>query len=196
MQNLTTQNSQLEQDLVALHSGNTQSKEWFYDSIISILSNDKLPFYKKSDIVAETFLGLDVKIDYIKEQQRLLASLKRQLESAKSIGKSQVANALLSLGVEKLEGLSISSISVTKESTSTKATLEILDEQSLINGGFFTVVLDKEAVQQALLSAEQRHEVQEYADMKITTTSKPTTIRINKRKSVISDDSIHHMQAA
>jgi len=193
---LQTRSSTLEQSIVGLHTDSPTSKEWFYDSVISILSNDKLSFYRKSDIIAEAFLELDSKIDYIKEQQKNLASMKKQLELAKTIGKIQVAKALQSLGVEKLEGLSVSSISVTKESINTKATLEILDEQALIHGGFFTVVLDKEAVKQALLSADQRHEVQEYADMKITTSTKPTTIRINKRKSVTPDDSTQHIQAA
>ena len=192
---LQTTSSTLEQSIVGLHTDSPTSKEWFYDSVISILTNDKLSFYKKSDIIAEAFLELDSKLDYIKEQQRILASLKKQLESAKAIGKTQVAKALQSLGVEKLEGLSVSSISVTKESRSTTATLEVLDEQALIHAGFFTVVLDKEAVQQALIS-DQRDEVQDYCDMKITTKTKPTTIRINKRKSVITDDSIQHIQAA
>lgn len=193
---LQTTSSTLEHSIVGLHTDSPTSKEWFYDSVISILSNDKLSFYKKSDIIAEAFLALDSKLDYIKEQQKHLASMKKQLESAKVIGKSQVGKALQSLGVEKLEGLSVSSISVTKESSSTKVTLEILDEQALIHRGFFTVILDKEAVQNALLSADQKQEVQEYADMNITTTTKPTTIRINKRKSVTTDDSIQHIQAA
>ena len=197
MSKLQTTSSTLEQSLVGLHTDSPSSKEWFYDSVISILSNDKLSFYRKSDIIAEVFLELDSRLDYIKEKQIHLASMKKQIESAKDIGKSQVGKALLSLGVDKLEGLSVvSSISVTKESTSTKATLEILDEQALLNGGFFTVVLDKEAVQQALLSSDQRHEVQEYADMNITTTTKPTTIRINKRKSLTTDDSLQQIQVA
>ena len=193
---LQTTSSTLEQSVINLHTDNPTSIEWFYDSVISILSNNKLSFYKKSDIIAEAFLEIDEKLNFIKEKQKHLASLKKEHELAKTVGKTQVGKALLSLGVEKLEGLSVSSISVTKESTSTKATLEILDEQALLHGGFFTVVLDKEAVQQALLSADQRHEVQEYADMKITTSTKPTTIRINKRKSVTSDDSTQHIQAA
>ncbi len=192
---LQTTSSTLEQSIVGLHTDSPSSKEWFYDSVISILSNDKLSFYKKSDIISDAFFDIDSKLDFIKEKQKHLASMKKQLESAKAIGKTQVAKALQSLGVEKLEGLSVSSISVTKESRSTTATLEVLDEQALIHAGFFTVVLDKEAVQQALIS-DQRDEVQDYCDMKITTKTKPTTIRINKRKSVTTDDSIQHIQAA
>ena len=193
---LQTTSSTLEQSIVGLHTDSPTSKEWFYDSVISILSNDKLSFYKKSDIISDAFFDIDSKLDFIKEKQKHLASMKKQLESAKAIGKTQVAKALQSLGVDKLEGLSVSSISVTKESTSTTATLEVLNEQALIHAGFFSVVLDKEAVQQALISADQRHEVQDYCDMKITTKTKPITIRINKRKSVTTDDSIQHLQAA
>ncbi|WP_434658248.1 hypothetical protein [Sulfurimonas sp. NW9] len=193
---LQTTSSTLEQSIVGLHTDSPASKEWFYDSVIAILTNDKLSFYKKSDIIAEIFLEINSRVAYIKEQQQHLASMKKQLESAKTIGKFQVAKALQSLGVEKLEGLSVSSISVTKESTSTTATLKVLDEQALIHAGFFTVVLDKEAVQQALISADQRHEVQDFCDMKITTKTKPITLRINKRKSLTSDDSIQHIQAA
>jgi len=193
---LQTTSSTLEQSIVGLHTDSPSSKEWFYDSVISILSNDKLSFYKKSDIISDAFFDIDSKLDFIKEKQKHLASMKKQLESAKAIGKTQVAKALQSLGVDKLEGLSVSSISVTKESTSTTAILEVLDEQALIHAGFFSVVLDKEAVQQALISADQRHEVQDYCNMKITTKTKPITIRINKRKSVTTDDSIQHLQAA
>ena len=193
---LQTISSPLEQSIVGLHTDSSTAKEWFYDSVIAILTNEKLSFYKKSDIISEVFFALDSKLSYIKEQQKHLNSMKKQLESAKVIGKTQVAKALQSLGVEKIEGIFVSSITVTEETTNTKATLEILDEQALIHGGFFTVILDKEAVQQALLSADQRDEVQEYADMKITTTTKPTTIRINKRKSVTTDDSTQHIQAA
>ena len=84
MQNLTTQTSVLEQDLVALHSGTPQSKEWFNQSVMNILQAPTVSSFIKSDRIAEAFTSLDAKLNYIKEQQRLLASLKKQLELAKS----------------------------------------------------------------------------------------------------------------
>ena len=114
MQNLTTQNSQLEQDLIALHSGTTQSKEWFNQSVMNILKAPTQSSFAKADCIAEVFVSLDVKIDYIKEQQRLLTSLKKQLELARSSAKVEVSNALISLAVTKIEGLAISSITVSK----------------------------------------------------------------------------------
>ena len=190
MQNLTTQPSQLEQDLIALHTGTSQSKEWFNQSVMNILKAPTQSSFAKADRVAEAFVSLDVKIDYIKEQQRLLASLKKQLELAKSMAKVEVSNALISLGVSKLEGLAISSITATKATDKSVAKLEILNEDALFNAGYFKVELDTEAIEKALLSADQRHEVEQFADMKIELVHKPATIRINKRKTLAQEEPI------
>ena len=188
MQNLTTQPSKLEQDLVALHTGSSQSKEWFTQNVMEILQTPTVSSYIKADRIAEAFISLDSKIEYIKEQQRLLANLKKQLETAKSIAKEEVSKALTSLGVAKLEGLTISSITATKATDKSRAKLEILNEDELLNRGFFKVEVDREAVEKALLSADQRHEVEEFADMKIELVHKPATIRINKRKTVAQEE--------
>lgn len=188
MQSLPHQPSQLEQDLVALHSGTTQSKEWFAQSITNILESPSLASYAKADQIAEVFISIDAKINYIKEQQRLLASLKKQLELAKATAKVEVSTALTSFGVSKLEGLAISSITVSEATHTTKATLEILDEDALITAGYYKVTVDTDAVEQALLSADKRSEVEAYAYMDIELVHKPATIRINKRKSVAQEE--------
>ena len=190
MQNLTTQSSQLEQDLIALHTGTTQSKEFFHQSVMNILKAPTQSSFAKADRVAEAFVSLDVKIDYIKEQQKLLASLKKQLELAKSSAKVEVSNALISLGVTKIEGLAISSITVSKAMDKSVTVLEIINEDALFNAGYFTVELDRESIEKALLSADQRHEVEQFADMKIELVHKPATIRINKRKTLATDEPI------
>ena len=184
---LTTHSPKLEQELVGLHNDSSNSKEWFYDSLIAILENQNISHYKKSDTIAEIFTSLDSKVDYIKEQQKLLANLKKQLELAKSNGKEQVAKALSSFGISKIEGLAYSSITVSEATQKTNSKLLILNEKALLHAGFFTVVLDTKAVEQALLSADQRHEVEQFADMEISTTNKPASIRINKRKSLPSE---------
>jgi len=188
MQKLTTQPSQLEQDLVALHTGTSQSREWFQQSLMNILKAPTQSSFAKADRVAEAFISLDLKIDYIKEQQKILANLKKQLELAKSSAKVEVSNALISLGVTKIEGLAISSITASKATDKSVAKLEILDENALLNRGFFKVEIDREAVEKALLSADQRVEVEEFADMKIELIHKPATIRINKRKSFAQEE--------
>ena len=44
---------QLEQDLIALHTGNNQAKQWFYQSVIDILENPKLSAFTKADQIAD-----------------------------------------------------------------------------------------------------------------------------------------------
>lgn len=189
MQNLIKQYTpKLEQDLIALHTGNNQAKKWFTQSVKDILESKLLPF-SKSDVIAEAFISIDAKINYIKEQQTLLSNLKKQLELAKTYAKEEVSNALLSFGVTKLEGLKVSSITATKATNKSVAKLEVLNKDELLKLGYFKVILDEEAVKQALLSADKRPEVEEFADIKIETVSKKATIRINKRKSLSQDDS-------
>ena len=117
-----------------------------------------------------------------------ILELKKQIEIATEFAKEEVSKALLSLGVSKLEGLKVSSITASKETNKTVTKLEILNEDELLKAGYFKVELDREAVEQALLSADQRHEVQDYADIKIEKVYKGATIRINKRKSLAQDE--------
>ena len=106
---------QFEQDLIALHTGNVQARNWFYQSVINILENPNLSSFTKADQIADAFISLDSKLDYIVEQQRLLASLKKQIEIAKELAKEEVSKALLSFGVTKLEGMKVSSITASKK---------------------------------------------------------------------------------
>ena len=181
---------QLEQDLIALHTGNNQAKQWFYQSVINILENQNLTSFTKADQIADAFISLDSKLDYIVEQQRLLASLKKQIEISKELAKEEVSKALLSFGITKLEGIKVSSITASKETVKTVAKLQILNEDELLKAGYFKVELDLEAIEEALLSADKREEVQDYADMKIEKVIKGGTIRINKRKNGLASDEL------
>ena len=181
---------QFEQDLIALHTGNVQARNWFYQSVINILENPNLSSFTKADQIADAFISLDSKLDYIVEQQRLLASLKKQIEIAKELAKEEVSKALLSFGVTKLEGMKVSSITASKETVKSVAKLQILNEEELLKAGYFKVELDLQAIEEALLSADKREEVQDYADMKIEKVVKSATIRINKRKNGLASDEL------
>lgn len=190
MQNLIKQYTpKLEQDLIALYTGNESAKKWFSESIKEILESTTLTPYSKCDAIAEVFGSIDSKLEYLKEQQNLLSSLKKQLELAKSFAKEEVSKSLSSYGLTKLEGMKVSSISVVKEDTKQVPKLVVHNKDELLKLGYFSVILDEKAVEEALLSADKRPEVEEYADIKIEVQSKPASIRINKRKASIQNDS-------
>ena len=182
-----TQSTPLEQSIVGLHTNNPETKEWFYGSIVTLLQNEAMPYFTKADKIANAFMSIDSKIHYIKEQTKLLQQIKKQLELSRSNAKEQVAKALTSFDVSKLEGVAISSITVTPASETSKTYVTPINKDALIRAGYFTVVVDMEAVEEALYSADQRHEVEEYVDVRIETIQKPASIRINKRKVVKSD---------
>lgn len=179
-----TQSTPLEQSIMRLHTDNLENKEWFYGTIVSILENENLSYFAKTDRIASAMMNIDTKIEYIKEQTRLLQHMKKQLELSRIKAKEQVAKALDSFGIDKLEGIQISSITIAPAAESSKTRVHILNEDALIKAGFFTVVLDEKAVEEALYSADQRHEVEAYVDTSVETKEKPATIRINKRKSL------------
>ena len=180
----------LEQSIMRLHTDNSENKEWFYGTVVSILEDGRLPYFTKTDRLASAFLSIDARITYVKEQTKLLQHLKKQLEQARVNAKVEVAKAFGAFGISKLEGVQVSSISVNPATETRKTKLRILNADALIKAGYFTVVVDEKAVEEALYSADQRHEVEAYVDATVEKIEKPATVRINKRKSV-SSDSIH-----
>ena len=186
-QTMQTMNNPLHKFTASLHSKKPETQSWFYEAVIGILEDPNLPTFSKTDKISEFFAELDVKANYLKEQQQLLQQLRRQIDTAKQNAKEQVAKAFSSFGVEKLEGVMVSSISMQEAKEASKMSLEIINPDALIHAGYFDVIVDKKAVEDALYSADQRHEVEAYVSTRIETVHKPSTIRINKRKVVISD---------
>jgi len=86
-----TQSTPLEQSIVGLHTDNSETKEWFYGSIVTILQNEAMPYFTKADKIANAFMKIDSKIQYIKEQTKLLQQVKKQMELSRSNAKEQVA---------------------------------------------------------------------------------------------------------
>ena len=179
-----TQSTPLEHSIMKLYTDNTENREWFYGTVVSILEDDRLPYFSKTDRLSSALLHIETKISYIKEQTKLLQHMKQQLELSRTKAKEEVAKALTSFGIEKLEGVQVSSITITPAKETSKTNIRILDADALIHAGYFTVVVDEKAVEEALYSADQRHEVEAYVEAGIKTSTKPASIRINKRKSL------------
>ena len=181
---MQTQSTSLEKSLIRLHTNNKENKEWFYGTIISILENESLPYFTKADRIASAFISIDSKIEYIKEQSKLLQHMRKQLELSRTNAKHEVSKALSSFGTDKLEGVKVSSVTTSPATETSKTKIRILNEDALIKAGYFNVIVDEKAVEEALYHGDQRHEVEAYVEATVETTIKPATIRINKRKSL------------
>ena len=87
---------------------------------------------------------------------------------------------------KKIEGAGISSITMTKPSTKVKEILEVKDEDALIAAGFYTKVLDEDAVVQAIKSDSDSLayiNVEQYASLNLEESITTPKLKINKRRS-------------
>ena len=179
---ITTTSNPLVKLISSLHNDNPETQSWFYEAVIGTLEDQHLPSFSKADRIAEVFSDLEMKLTYLKEQQQMMQQLRKQLDHARSNAKAQAAKALKSFGVDKIEGVLVSSITIQPSNQNSKMSLEITDPQALIDTGYFTVSVDEDAVREALSSADRRAEVEDYVRVTIETTEKPESIRINKRR--------------
>lgn len=104
------------------------TKEWLRDEFKSILESEK-DYTRKCDYIGFSIASIDDKVASLDEEIKELQHLKQKLKSAKEIALTIGAELFQDYGIDKLEGAGISSITLTKESTKSKTTLEILDEE-------------------------------------------------------------------
>lgn len=157
------------------------TKSWLRDEFKSILESDK-DYTRKCDYIGFSIASIDDKVASLDEEIQELQELKKKLKSAKEIALTTGAELFVEYGIEKLEGAGISSITLTKESTKSKTTLEVLDEEALIKLGYFTLSVDEEAVIEALSSQEELQNISQYARLHKVETLSTAKLRVNKRR--------------
>ena len=161
-----------------LHITNPQTKLSFKNELKQLLESNK-PVYEKTDTIAKMFIDVDEKINYIKSQISLLNGIKKQLESARQIAKEEVASLFNEYGLDKLEGMLVSSITINPEKEEFKECIKVLDEDKLIQLGYAKV--DEKKIKEAVYS-EKYPDIEPYVSIEVENKFKPATIRINKRK--------------
>lgn len=157
------------------------TKSWLRDEFKTILESDK-DYTRKCDYIGFSIASIDDKVASLDEEIQELQHLKQKLKSAKEIALITGAELFAEYGIEKLEGAGISSITLTKESTKSKTTLEVLDEEALIKLGYFTLSVDEEAVIEALSTQEELEILSQYARLHRVETLSTAKLRVNKRR--------------
>lgn len=157
------------------------TKEWLRDEFKSILESEK-DYTRKCDYIGFSIASIDDKVASLDEEIKELQHLKQKLKSAKEIALTIGAELFQDYGIDKLEGAGISSITLTKESTKSKTTLEVIDEESLIKLGYFKIALDEEAVIEALNSQEELEILTQYARLRREDYITTAKLKVNKRR--------------
>lgn len=141
---------------------------------IKRIEDDGLPIESGlADYVALAIGSLESRIDYIKMAQAQIAAEKKAIESQIKKIKNDGAAFFQDNGIEKVEGVFCSSVSVVSER---------LAKETTVTGKVFTPLIAPSEIEELLIGLGK-------AEMKTITTTKtsnhiPAALRITKRKTV------------
>lgn len=160
---------------------NPTNVDWFKNHIRAILESQK-PFHVKCDYIGLSFQEIDEKVEFLALQIKEIQTMKKSLESAKSIALEAVASVLGEYGVGRIEGVMISSITITPSKTKIKNTLTILDANALISLGYVNVTIDEKSIMEAMCTIEGMEEVDQYVEITVTEENTPARIKVNTKR--------------
>jgi len=159
----------------------TDKQEWFKDYVRQVLESNK-PYHAKADYIGLSIKEIDNKISYISEDIKELQALKKNLTTAKITALEATATVLSEYGIDRLDGTSISSITITPKKTKLKETFKIIDSEALIKLGFFSVVVDEKSVKEAMLTVEGMDAIDEFVEVGISKEETPAKIKVNAKR--------------
>jgi len=156
-------------------------QEWFKNYVRQVLESNK-PYHAKADYIGLSVKELDNKISYIADDIKELQALKKNLTSAKATALEATATVLAEYGIDRLDGTSISSITITPKKTKLKESFKIIDSDALIKLGYFSVVVDEQAVKEAMLTVEGMDAIDEFVEVGVVSEETPAKIKVNPRR--------------
>ena len=159
----------------------TSQKVWFKKYIVDVLESNK-PYYAKADYIGLSVQELQNKIDYISSDIKELQDLKSRLSEAKSIALEAIASVLVEYGIDKIEGVAISSLTITPPKTKTKEELEIIDSNALMSLGYTKVTVDEEAIKKDISNPQRLAKIKEFIKINKTTQKIPAKIKVNAKR--------------
>ena len=159
----------------------TDKTEWFKNYVRQVLESNK-PYYAKADYIGLSIKELDNKISYIADDIKELQALKKNLTSAKATALEATATVLSEYGIYRLDGTSISSITIIPKKTKLKETFKITNADALIKLGYFSVVVDEQAVKDAMLTVEGMDAIDAFVEVGVVSEETPAKIKVNPRR--------------
>ena len=158
------------------------SQEWYKDYVRQVLESNK-PYHAKADYLGLSIQEIQNKIDYLSNDISEMTALKKSLTQAKATALEATATVLAEYGIDRLDGTSISSITITPHKTKLKETFRITNADALIKLGFYTVIVDEQSVKDAMLTVEGMNEIDEFVEVGVVSEEVPARIKVNSRRS-------------
>jgi len=159
------------------------SKNYLKQEFKEILESNK-PYITKVDHISYSITSIDEKISLLDEQLKELQEYKKRLKAAKEIVLTTGAEVFKEYGIEKIEGNAFSSITTSKETSSTKLQITVVNEEALIDGGIYRKVVDTKMLEEYYSNDEYKEFIEANTEIKTVTTVKPAKLKINKRRAI------------
>ena len=180
---------------------NDKPQEFFKDYIRSIIEDTSKPYYQRADYLGLSLKELQSKIDILASDIKELGQFKKRLAESLEIAKELTAEVFLNNGIDRIEGNIISSITLSKETTKEKISLEVKNTEELLKRGFVKYELDIEALQKAILQDKKlQKELKPFAEMIKTKETIPAKAKVNLKRSASNntqtDELLHIAEAA
>ena len=156
-------------------------QEWFKNYVRQVLESEK-PHYVKADYLGLSIQEIQNKINYLTADIQEMTALKKSLTNAKSLALEATAEVLAEYGIDRLDGTAISSITITPKKTKLTETFEILNADALIKLGFYSVVVDEQAVKHSMQTLEGMNDIDKYVEIGIEEEEIPAKIKVNARR--------------
>ena len=160
-----------------------QNVEWLKEEFIAILESDK-DYTRKADYIGLSIVSIDEKAASLDEEIKELQQLKLKLKLSKELALRVGAEVFTQYGIEKLEGASISSLTLTPVKTKELKNLEVYNENELIKRGYYKLTLDEEEVIKELETLEGKYELLGIASLVTKEVQTIAKLKINKRRGV------------
>jgi len=157
-------------------------QEWFKNYVREVLESNK-PYHAKADYIGLSIQEIQNKIDYLSDDIKEMTALKKSLTTAKVTALEATATVLAEYGIDRLDGTSISSITITPQKTKIKETFKVIDSDALIKLGYCTVVVDEKSIKEAMMTVEGMDSIDKFVEVGVVTESSPSRIKVNTRRS-------------
>lgn len=166
----------------AIESATDANEPWLKERYQEILESHK-DFTRKCDYIGLSIVSLDEKMVGIDEEMNELKQLKESLKCAKEVALRVGAEVFESYGIDRLEGIGISSITLQHTLPSKKLKLSVVNEAMLIDAGFYKKVVDTEALLEAYKSGDYLDLITQHCSIELMTSQPFKKLKINKRRS-------------
>jgi hypothetical protein len=156
--------------------------EKFIEYISAIIEDTSKPYFQRADYVGLSLQELKSKIDVLSQDISELQALKKRLTESLELAKEATAHVCINNGIDRIDGNIISSLTITKESKKVKESIQILDNNAVMELGFIRYEPDMKAIEKALKTDMGKKELEPYISITATETVIPPKIKVNTKR--------------